>query len=260
MRIKSISELKAELDFCKIIEILKINFLSESSTYVSVDEKGKMEAKFEGDAIIYPNVFILGKSEIGKNCVIEQGVNIENSYMREGCVIESNVKLIGAKLFQDVRIKSSSVIEKTIIMNGVQIGPSAYIRQSTIFENSKIGFTAEVTRSIIGRESKAMHHSYIGDSIIGEEVNVGAGAITCNFDGREKHQTKIGKRVFIGSNACLIAPITVPDDCFIGAGAILTKKDAENLKPEMMFIRRCCNKDCLVFKKRQNKKRGTDQE
>jgi bifunctional UDP-N-acetylglucosamine pyrophosphorylase/glucosamine-1-phosphate N-acetyltransferase len=159
------------------------------------------------DSILYPNCFLQGRTRIG-----------------ERCVIESNAKISDSVLGNDVRILSSSVITESTIEDGVIIGPFAHLRPlNEIKKNAKIGNFVEVKKSIIGEGTKANHLTYIGDSIVGEGVNIGAGTITCNYDGFEKHQTIIGDGVFVGSNVELVAPVKVGKNSSIGAGTTVTK-------------------------------------
>jgi len=178
-----------------------VTLLDPQTTYIEkMVEIGK-------DTVLYPNCIIQGKTKIG-----------------ERCLIESNVKIVDSTIGSDVTIRSSSVITESRIEDGVSIGPFAHLRpQTEIKSRAKIGNFVEVKKSVIGKGSKANHLTYIGDSIIGEEVNVGAGTITCNYDGFEKHQTIIGDRVFVGSNVELIAPVKVGSNALIGAGTTVTR-------------------------------------
>ena len=153
-------------------------------------------------------IFFSNDTKIGKNVTIEPYV-----------VIGSKVK-IG----NNVIIKSFSHLESCKIENKVEIGPYARIRPNTILkEGSKIGNFVEVKKSIIGKKSKVNHLSYIGDSEIGKSVNIGAGTITCNYDGAKKSKTKIKDKVFVGSNSSLVAPLTIGQESIIGAGSVITK-------------------------------------
>ena len=153
-------------------------------------------------------IFFSNDTKIGKNVIIEPYV-----------VIGSKVK-IG----NNVIIKSFSHLEKCQIENKVEIGPYARIRPDTILkEGSKIGNFVEVKKSIVGKKSKVNHLSYIGDTDIGKSVNIGAGTITCNYDGVKKSKTKIKDNVFIGSNSSLVAPVTIEEDSIVGAGSVITK-------------------------------------
>ena len=159
--------------------------------------------------MIAPETIYFSKdTKIGKNVTIEPYV-----------VIGSKVK-IG----NNVIIKSFSHLENCKIENKVEIGPYARIRPgTTLKEGSKIGNFVEIKKSTVGKKSKVNHLTYIGDTSIGKSVNVGAGTITCNYDGVKKYKTNIKDRVFIGSNSSLVAPITIAENSIIGAGSVITK-------------------------------------
>ena len=154
-------------------------------------------------------IFFSKDTKIGKNVTIEPYV------------------VFGAKvrIGNNVTIKSFSHLENCKIENKVDIGPYARIRPGvTLKEGSKVGNFVEIKKSIIGKKSKINHLSYVGDSDIGKSVNIGAGTITCNYDGVKKRKTKIKNNVFIGSNSSLIAPLTIEDGSVVGAGSVITKK------------------------------------
>ncbi|MDC2997798.1 UDP-N-acetylglucosamine pyrophosphorylase [Candidatus Pelagibacter sp.] len=159
--------------------------------------------------MIAPETIYFSKdTKIGKNVTIEPYV-----------VIGSKVK-IG----NNVIIKSFSHIENCKIENKVEIGPYARIRPgTTLKEGSKIGNFVEIKKSTLGKKSKVNHLTYIGDTSIGKSVNIGAGTITCNYDGLKKNKTKIKDNVFIGSNSSLVAPITIEENSIIGAGSTITR-------------------------------------
>ena len=167
-----------------------------------------------GVKMIGPETIFFSKdTKIGKNVTI-------NPYV----VIGPKVK-IG----NNVIINSFSHLEGCKIKNKVQVGPYARLRPGTILEEeSKIGNFVEVKKSIVGKKSKINHLSYIGDSELGKGVNVGAGTITCNYDGVKKSRTKIKDNVFIGSNSSLVAPITLEKNSIVGAGSVITKKVKKN--------------------------------
>jgi UDP-N-acetylglucosamine diphosphorylase/glucosamine-1-phosphate N-acetyltransferase len=167
-----------------------------------------------GVKMIGPETIFFSKdTKIGKNVTI-------NPYV----VIGKKVK-IG----NNVTINSFSHLEDCKIKNKVEVGPYARLRPGTILEEgSKIGNFVEVKKSTIGKKSKINHLSYIGDSEIGRNVNVGAGTITCNYDGVNKNKTKIKDNVFIGSNSSLVAPITLEKNSIVGAGSVITKKVKKN--------------------------------
>jgi bifunctional UDP-N-acetylglucosamine pyrophosphorylase/glucosamine-1-phosphate N-acetyltransferase len=163
------------------------------------------------DTILHPNCILQGKTKVGQRCIIE-----------------SNAKIIDSVLGNEVIIRSNSVITEGKIEDGAIIGPFSHLRPLVeVKAKAKIGNFVEVKKSVIGKGSKANHLSYIGDSLVGEGVNVGAGTITCNYDGYEKHQTIIGDRVFIGSNVELVAPVKIGNRSTIGAGTTVTKNVPE---------------------------------
>ncbi|MDB9986916.1 UDP-N-acetylglucosamine pyrophosphorylase [Candidatus Pelagibacter sp.] len=167
-----------------------------------------------GVKMIGPETIFFSKdTKIGKNVTI-------NPYV----VIGPKVK-IG----NNVIVNSFSHLEDCKIKNKVEVGPYARLRPGTILEEgSKIGNFVEVKKSTVGKKSKINHLSYIGDSEIGRNVNVGAGTITCNYDGVNKNKTKIKDNVFIGSNSSLVAPITLEKNSIVGAGSVITKKVEKN--------------------------------
>lgn len=209
------------------IEAIGINTRIDLAVANEVLRKEKLrELMLSGVTLIDPNTcYIEAMVEIGKDTIIYPNCMIQGrTRIGERCIIESNVKIMDSKIGNDVNIRSSSVITESLIEDGVSIGPFAHLRpQTEIKSKAKIGNFVEVKKSIIGKGSKANHLTYIGDSIIGEDVNVGAGTITCNYDGFKKHQTIIGDRVFVGSNVELIAPVRVGKDALIGAGTTVTK-------------------------------------
>jgi bifunctional UDP-N-acetylglucosamine pyrophosphorylase/glucosamine-1-phosphate N-acetyltransferase len=174
--------------------------------------QNKLRNKFltSGVKMLGPEtIFFSNDTKIGKNVIIEPYV-----------VIGKNVK-IG----NNVIIKSFSHLESCKIENKVEVGPYARIRPNTILkEGSKIGNFVEIKKSTVGKKSKINHLSYIGDSNLGKSVNIGAGTITCNYDGVKKSKTKIKDKVFVGSNSSLVAPLTIEQDSIIGAGSVITKK------------------------------------
>mgnify|MGYP006136545137 CR=1 FL=1 len=176
-------------------------------------------------------IFFSLDTKIGKNVIIEPFV-----------VIGPKVK-IG----NNVIIKSFSHLESCKIENNVEIGPYARIRPNTIIkEGSKIGNFVEIKKSIIGKKSKVNHLSYIGDSEVGNFVNIGAGTITCNYDGVKKSKTKIKDKVFIGSNSSLVAPITIDKESVIGAGSVITK----NVKKKSLALTRSLQTEIKNYKRK----------
>ena len=173
--------------------------------------QNKLRSKFlkAGVKMIGPEtIFFSNDTKIGKNVTIEPYVVIG----------------LKVKIANNVIVKSFSHLESCTIENKVEIGPYARIRPNTILrEGSKIGNFVEVKKSTIGKKSKVSHLSYIGDSEIGKSVNIGAGTITCNYDGVKKSKTKIKDNVFIGSNSSLVAPVTINKQSIVGAGSVITR-------------------------------------
>tara|TARA_Y100001970_G_C14007522_1_gene736632 strand:+ start:61 stop:669 length:609 start_codon:yes stop_codon:yes gene_type:complete len=173
--------------------------------------QNKLREKFlkRGVKMIAPStVFFSKDTKIGRNVVIEPYVVISNK----------------VKIGNGVKIYSFSHLEGVKIENNVNIGPYARIRPGTTIKlGSKVGNFVEIKKSIVGKNSKVNHLSYIGDTNIGKNVNIGAGTITCNYDGKRKSRTKIKDKVFIGSNSSLVAPVTINENSVVGAGSVITK-------------------------------------
>ena len=173
--------------------------------------QNRLRSKFmkAGVKMVGPETIFFSKdTKIGKNVYIEP-------YVIFGPKVE-----IG----NNVIIKSFSHLEECKIGNKVEIGPYARLRPETVVkEGSKIGNFVEIKKSTVGKKSKVNHLSYIGDTEIGKAVNVGAGTITCNYDGFKKNKTKIKDKVFIGSNSSLVAPVTIEYESVVGAGSVITK-------------------------------------
>ena len=173
--------------------------------------QNKLRNKFlkSGVKMIAPDTIFFSKdTKIGKNVTIEPYV-VFGKKVRVG---------------SNVIIKSFSHLESCKVENKVELGPYARIRPHTILkEGSRVGNFVEIKKSIIGKKSKVNHLSYVGDSDIGKSVNIGAGTITCNYDGIKKNKTKIKDNVFIGSNSSLVAPVTINEESIVGAGSVITK-------------------------------------
>ena len=196
--------------------------------------QNKLRSKFlkVGVKMMGPEtIFFSNDTKIGKNVIIEPYV-----------VIGKKVK-IGS----NVIIKSFSHLESCKIENKVEVGPYARIRPNTILkEGSKIGNFVEVKKSTVGKKSKVNHLSYIGDSQIGKSVNIGAGTITCNYDGVKKYKTKIKDNVFIGSNSSLVAPVTINKKSIVGAGSVITK----NVKEKTLALTRSKQTEVKNYKRK----------
>jgi len=194
----------------------------------------KLRNKFLASGVNMPGpetIFFSIDTKIGKNVTIEPYV-----------VIGKNVK-IG----NNVVIKSFSHLESCKIENKVEVGPYARIRPDTILkEGSKIGNFVEIKKSTVGKKSKINHLSYIGDSEIGKSVNIGAGTITCNYDGVKKSKTKIKDKVFVGSNSSLVAPLTIEEESIIGAGSVITK----SVKKKSLALTRSVQTEIKNYKRK----------
>ena len=197
--------------------------------------RSKLRNKFKNSGVkmIGPETIFFSKdTKIGKNVTIDPYV-----------VIAPKVK-IG----NNVRINSFSHLENCKIENNVNIGPYARIRPGTILQDgSRVGNFVEIKKSNIGKKSKINHLSYIGDSSLGNLVNIGAGTITCNYDGVKKNKTKIKNNVFIGSNSSLIAPVTINKNSTVGAGSVITK----NVKKSSLALTRSSQIEIKNYKRKK---------
>ncbi len=156
------------------------------------------------DAKISDNVCILGKSVIGDGCEISPNSVIKDSYLGEGCIIVA------------------SHIEDSSLGKGCTVGPFAHIRtNSKLGEKCRVGNFVEIKNSQIGNNSKMAHLAYVGDAIVGNNCNIGCGVVFCNYDGEKKQQSKLGDNVFVGSNANLVAPVSIADNAYIAAGSTI---------------------------------------
>ena len=196
--------------------------------------QNKLRQKFlkKGVKMIAPEtVFFSSDSKIGKDVEIEPYV-----------VISKRVK-IG----NNVKILSFSHLEGVSVEKNVSIGPYARLRPGTkIMSGSKIGNFVEIKKSVISNNTKVNHLSYIGDANLGQNVNIGAGTITCNYDGVKKSKTKIKKNVFIGSNSSLVAPVTINENSVVGAGSVITK----NVKKKSLALTRSIQVEVKNYKRR----------
>ena len=165
------------------------------------------EVQVAPDTVIEPFVQLLGKTRIGSKCLIRSYTVIEN------CTLGSNVL-----------VRQNCVLSESSVGDGAKIGPFAHLRpESEIGEDAHIGNFVETKKAKVGKGAKASHLTYLGDAEVGEGTNIGAGVITCNYDGVNKHKTKIGKQVFVGSDSTLVAPVTIEDGAYVGAGSCITK-------------------------------------
>lgn len=178
-----------------------VSFIDPGSVYI------EPSVRIGADTVIFPNVFLQGDTRVGRSCTLYPNVRAVDSTLKDGSVV-----------------KDSSLIEESTVGRDAQVGPFAHLRPgSSIGESAKIGNFVEVKKSAIGAGTKAMHLSYIGDSLVGGRVNIGAGTITCNYDGRKKHRTVIEDGAFVGSDTQFVAPVRVGRGAYIGAGSTITE-------------------------------------
>ena len=186
-----------------------------------------------GVKMVDPETIYFSKdTKIGKNVIIEPYV----------------VLGLKVKIGNNVVIKSFSHLENCRVENKVNIGPYSRIRPGAILkEGSTIGNFVEIKKSIIGQRTKVSHLSYIGDSDVGKSVNIGAGTITCNYDGIKKNKTKINDNVFIGSNSSLVAPVKIEQDSVVGAGSVITK----NVKKKSLALTRSLQTEIKNYRRKR---------
>lgn len=206
---RQLAAMEAELRNRTITKLMLesgVSFIDPSSAYISA------RASIGRDSVISQNVTVEGNTVIGENCVVCPGVRIRNS------IVGNNVE-----------IKDNSFVTDSTIGNNCDVGPMAHLRGKAIMaDGAKVGNFVELKKTLLGKGSKASHLTYLGDATIGEKTNIGAGTITCNYDGKNKHATVIGSGVKIGSDTMLVAPITVGDGAVTGAGSVVTKDIAPN--------------------------------
>ena len=197
--------------------------------------QARLREKFikNGVKMLAPETVYFSKdTKIGKNVTIEPYV-----VLGEKVKIQNNSK-----------IKSFSHLENVKIENNVTVGPFARLRPGTVLKSgSRVGNFVEIKKSNLGKNSKVNHLSYIGDANIGDEVNIGAGTITCNYDGKNKNKTIIKNKVFVGSNSSLVAPVTLNEKSTIGAGSVITK----NVKRSSLALTRSNQSEVKNYKRKK---------
>jgi len=205
-----------------------VSFLQAQTTYLH------SKAEIGADTVLHPGVQILGATKIGEACVIEAGALLQD-----------------AQLAPKVRVRAYSHLESCKVESGAVLGPFARIRpESRVGKNAHVGNFVELKKTDLGEGSKANHLSYLGDASIGDGVNIGAGTITCNYDGREKHKTRIESGVFIGSDTQLVAPVKIGKNAYVGAGSTLTK----DVPPEALALSRVEQRIIPGYSKKKKRK------
>lgn len=204
-----------------------VNFVDTGSVFI------EPSVRIGPDTLIYPNVYLHGKTVIGRRCTIYPNVRIVDSRLKDGTVI-----------------RDSTLVEGSVVGPDAGIGPFAHIRPGCNIGSAKIGNFVEAKKAAVGDGAKAMHLSYLGDASIGKGVNIGAGTITCNYDGMRKHRTVIGDGVFVGSDSQLVAPVRLGKGSYIGAGSTITR----NVPPGALAVSRTKQKNVEGWASRKKTK------
>ena len=224
-------ELDAALHFRKAKELMAKGVTIFRPDTAVIDEDVKVEA----DTVLEPYVQLRGRTTVGKECLIRSHSVIEDTQIGD-----------------HVTVRNGSIITGAVIANGANIGPYAHIRaESEIGEGAHVGNFVETKKAHLGAGAKANHLTYLGDAEIGAGTNIGAGTITCNYDGVSKHRTVIGENVFIGSNSAMVAPIAIGNGAYVAAGSTLT----EDVPGDALALGRArqTNKEDWAKKKRARK-------
>jgi bifunctional UDP-N-acetylglucosamine pyrophosphorylase/glucosamine-1-phosphate N-acetyltransferase len=185
---------------CDGLLLASVTLVDPATTYVEDD------VVVGAGTVLQPNSVIAGRTQIGRDCVIGPNTIIRDSRIADGCRIVA------------------SVVEDAVLEEGVTVGPFAHLREGAhLASAAHVGNFAEIKKARLGRGAKMGHFAYVGDADVGDDVNIGAGTVTCNYDGAKKHRTVIGKGAFIGSDTMLVAPVRVGDGAVTGAGAVVTR-------------------------------------
>jgi len=217
-------------------------------------ERKREELMATGVTIQLPETVLIDPDvTAGEDCRLEPGVQLlGRTKLGERCVVQTGSVLLNAILSDDVTVKPHSLIEESRLENGAVVGPFARLRPGThLKKGARVGNFVETKKAVIGEGSKVPHLSYIGDAKLGSKTNIGAGTITCNYDGVNKYQTTIGSRVFVGSDSVLVAPVRIGDGAYIAAGSAIT----ENVPAESLGVARSrqANKKGWAAKRRRER-------
>lgn len=208
-----------------------VTFIMPQTTYLTTD------VQIGADTVVYPYCFLTGKTTIGSNCQIGPGAYIKDTE------VGSEAKILYA------------VAQGAKVQAGAVVGPYCYLRPGAQLKNkAKAGSFVEIKNSTVGEHSKVPHLSYIGDAVIGKNVNIGAGSITCNFDGQRKHRTVIEDNAFIGSDTMLIAPVKIGQGAVTGASSAITK----DVPPESLAVERSQQKIVPGWKRKEGSNQKED--
>jgi len=238
-------------------EALGVNSRSELAQ-VEYEIQRRVVEKLMRDGVTFRNpatVVIDSSVTIGADTVVYPFVTLEgNTRIGEGCVVDPGVHLVDVTVGDDVHLKTGTVAEDCVIEAEATVGPYAHLRAGThLGRHVKVGNFVETKKAVFGANAKASHLSYIGDAEIGADVNIGAGTITCNYDGVNKHKTVLEDGVFIGSDSQLVAPIRVGRGAYVGAGSTITK----DVPPDALALSRTPQKivEGWAAKKRESRKK-----
>jgi anti-anti-sigma factor len=213
----------------------------------------------DGVTVVNPEATYIDEDvEVGSDTIIEPGVSLLGSTrVGRACTLRPYSTIVDSALGDRVTVRHYSLITGSEVASGAVIGPFAHLRDGAVIqEEARIGNFVEVKKSRVGRRTKALHLTYLGDATLGEEVNVGAGTVTCNYDGEKKHPTLIEKGVFVGSGSMLVAPVRIGQDSYVGAGSTIT----EDVPPESLALARApqTNKEGWV-RERKHRKESLEQ-
>lgn len=237
-------------------EVIGINSRSELAMADSIMRRRiNNKHMLNGVTIVNPEAtYIDADVSIGRDVTIYPGATIQgNTVIGDRSVIYPNNRIVNSQIGSDVNIKDSSLIEESRIGDGSQVGPFAHLRPGAILDkNVRIGNYVELKKVVMGEGSKANHLTYLGDAEIGSGVNIGAGTITCNYDGWKKHKTTIGNNVFVGSDVQLVAPVSVGEGAFVAAGSTVTR----DVPPGALAISRAGQKNMEGWVEKRKRKGG----
>jgi bifunctional UDP-N-acetylglucosamine pyrophosphorylase/glucosamine-1-phosphate N-acetyltransferase len=235
-------------------EVLGVNDRNQQAKLERIYQDKQARALMaQGVTLMDPQRFdCRGQIQAGRDVVIDVNVVFQGSVeLGDNVIIEPNCVISNAKIGKNSRIKANTVIEDVVVGDAVDVGPFARLRPGTILNNGvRIGNFVETKNAVFGVGSKANHLAYIGDAEIGEDCNIGAGTITCNYDGVNKHKTVIGDNVFVGSNSTLVAPLTIEPEGFVAAGSTVTK----TVPPGNLAVARGQQRNIAGWKRPEKKK------
>jgi bifunctional UDP-N-acetylglucosamine pyrophosphorylase/glucosamine-1-phosphate N-acetyltransferase len=209
-------------------EVSGVNTRADLAEFENLLRRGAVRRLMTDGGVTFKDpshAYISAEAQVGRDCIIHPGVHIEGpSVIGEGCEIHQGSRITNSRLGNRVTIKDHCVIVDSEIADDCAVGPFAHLRMNArMEERAVVGNFVEVKKSRIGRGTKSMHLTYLGDATIGEDTNIGAGTVTCNYDGKRKHPTVIGSRVRIGSDTMLVAPVSVGDGAVTAAGSVVTE-------------------------------------